>query len=126
MAQAKRRKGLKDQGSALEEMGGRKPDNKGEQSQTFQGEIRAGAGESAFSGRYQGSSGRSTEDENLKSISSQADNSADDLKTLQQEEFSGSKHEDIRSIGYSDTDEDEDEGLGDGNLGRTVRGGLEE
>ena len=28
------------------------------------------------------------------------------------------------SLAYSETDEDEDEGLGDGNLGRSTRGGV--
>ncbi|HYC84113.1 MAG TPA: hypothetical protein VEB86_02780 [Chryseosolibacter sp.] len=77
----------------------------------------------AASGRYQGSSGRSREDEDLENISSQTDSSEDgNIETLQQEEVSGSSEDTIESANYSDTDEDEDEGLGDGNLGRTVRG----
>lgn len=84
-----------------------------------------GVSDDGSSGRYQGSSGRSREDEDLQSISSQADNSEKDLNALQEEEITGSKSEsdDLKSANYSDTDEDEDEGLGDGNLGR-ARGGL--
>jgi hypothetical protein len=85
---------------------------------------RGDARDDGFAGRYQGSSGRSREDEDLKSISSQADNSEKDLNALQEEEITGSETEDIRSANLSDTDEDEDEGLGDGNLGR-AREGLE-
>jgi hypothetical protein len=84
------------------------------------------ADDTGYPGRFQRSSGKSREDENLKSISSQADDSDKDLHALQQEEMSGSEEEDIRSANYSDTDEDENEGLGDGKLGRTVRRGLEE
>jgi hypothetical protein len=78
----------------------------------------------AESGRFQGSSGRSREDEDLVSISSQTD-SPQDVEKLQQAELSGSDDESLKSANYSDTDEDEDEGLGDGNLGRSVRGGVE-
>jgi hypothetical protein len=78
----------------------------------------------ASSGRLQGSSGRSREDEDLVSISSQID-PPDDVEELQQAEISGSTNESLKSANYSDTDEDEDEGLGDGNLGRSVRGGVE-
>jgi hypothetical protein len=77
-----------------------------------------GSTTSAQSGRFQGSSGRSREDEDLVSISSQADSAED----LERDELSGSDKESLKSANYSDTDEDEDEGLGDGNLGRTVRG----
>ena len=79
----------------------------------------------AESGRFQGSSGRSREDEDLISISSQTD-PPEDVERLQQAEISGSHDESLKSANYSDTDEDEDEGLGDGNLGRTVRGGVDE
>jgi|GEM_PF-4680899 len=80
------------------------------------------AGPAAVSGRYQESSDRSREDEDLVNISSQTDLSDEDIETLQQEEVSGSAEETIESANYSDTDEDENEGLGDGNLGRSVRG----
>ena len=80
----------------------------------------------AESGRFQGSSGRSREDEDLVSISSQTDSPLD-VERLEQAEVSGT-HDDesLKSANYSDTDEDEDEGLGDGNLGRTVRGEVDE
>jgi hypothetical protein len=77
---------------------------------------------SAAPGRYQGSSGRRREDEDLENISSQTDSSVEDIETLQQEEVSGSAEDNMESANYSDTDEDENEGLGDGNLGRSVRG----
>jgi hypothetical protein len=77
----------------------------------------------AMSGRLQGSSGRSREDEDLESVSRQANESETDLEKLQEEELSGPDQDTIKSASYSDTDEDENEGLGDGNLGRTVRGG---
>ncbi|MBT1703895.1 hypothetical protein [Chryseosolibacter indicus] len=84
-----------------------------------------GASDGGSSGRYQGSSGRSREDEDLQSISKQADTSEKDLNALQEEEITGARSEsdDLKSANYSDTDEDEDEGLGDGNLGR-ARGEL--
>lgn len=40
------------------------------------------------------------------------------LKDLQKEELSG-KEQDLRSLELSDTDEGEDEGLGDGNMHRS-------
>jgi hypothetical protein len=127
MAQAKRGKeNTRDQGSASKEENRLTPvKDEGEQSQISIA-FEADADLSASSGRFQGSSGRTREDEDLKSISSQADNSDKDLESLREEEISGTENEDIRSTSYSDTDEDENEGLGDGNLGRTVRRGLEE
>jgi hypothetical protein len=95
------------------------------QRSTSGNEIRDSADDTGYPGRFQRSSGKNREDENLKSIS-QTDDSDKDLHALQQEEISGSEEEDIRSANYSDTDEDENEGLGDGKLGRTVRRGLEE
>jgi hypothetical protein len=47
------------------------------------------------------------------------------LDDFQQEELSGTSDDTLKAVNYSDTDEDEDEGLGDGNLGRSVREGLE-
>jgi hypothetical protein len=128
MAHTKRRKGTTDdQGSASKEGIGRKPEQtEEERSQITEDGARVSASQNASSGRYQGSSGRTREDEDLKSISSQADNADKDLEDLREEEITGSQQNDIRSVSYSDTDEDEDEGLGDGNLGRTVREGLEE
>jgi hypothetical protein len=128
MAQAKRRKGNSaDQGSVSKEETRQMPsEDEGRQSQIAGQGLRAGASQPDSSGRYQGSSGRTREDEDLKTISNQADDSDKDLESLQEEEISGSDEEDIRSVGLSDTDEDENEGLGDGNLGRTVRRGLDE
>ena len=58
-----------------------------------------------------------------KDISSDIDVSARDLRTLQEEEISGVSQRGNQSAAYSDTDEDENEGLGDGNLGRSTREG---
>jgi len=128
MAQAKSRKGnSEDQGSVSEEEIRPTPSgDEGTQGQISVQGLRAGAAHPDTAGRYQGSSGRTREDEDLTTISKQADDSATDLRTLQEEEISGSENGDIRSVNLSDTDEDEDEGLGDGNLGRSVRRGLEE
>jgi uncharacterized protein len=79
------------------------------------------ASQNSLSGKNQGSSGISREDEDLKNISSQADASERDLDALEVEEISGKSQRGDQSAAYSDTDEDEDEGLGDGNLGRTTR-----
>jgi hypothetical protein len=126
MAQANEGKGKRDQGSALNEEARQMPArNEEKQSSTSKRRKIAGENQSDSSGRYQGSSGRTREDEDLKSISSQAGNPDEDLHTLQQEEISGSSEPDLKSVNYSDTDEDEDEGLGDGNLGRSVRGDSE-
>lgn len=69
---------------------------------------------SASSGANQGWSGRTREDEDLESISSQADISERDLKPH------GDSVTD-EPLDYSETDADEDEGLGDGNLGKSAR-----
>ena len=64
--------------------------------------------------------------EELTSMSRQDDSVSDKgLEDFQQEELSGSSDDPLKAVNYSDTDEDEDEGLGDGNLGRSVREGLE-
>jgi hypothetical protein len=85
-----------------------------------------GNASSAASGRFRGSSGRSREDEDLATLSKQADHSEKDLNALEEEEISGSDNSDIRSVNLSDTDDDENEGLGDGKLGRTVQGEVDE
>lgn len=128
MAQAKRRKGNSgDQGSVSDEETRSTPlRDEGTQSQISDRELRAGASQPDSSGRYQGSSGRTREDEDLTTISKQADDSDNGLESLHNEEISGSAEEDIRTVNLSDTDEDENEGLGDGNLGRSVRRGLDE
>jgi uncharacterized protein len=81
------------------------------------------ASQNSLSGKDQGSSGRSREDEDLKNISSQVDTSERDLSALEEEEITGTSQRGDQSAAYSDTDEDEDEGLGDGNLGRSTREG---
>jgi hypothetical protein len=121
----KRGKDTGDQDS-VEKRGESEETKEGKQRSTSGNKIMGSADDTGYPGRFQRSSGKSREDENLKSISSQADDSDKDLHALQQEEMSGSEEEDIRSASYSDTDEDENEGLGDGKLGRTVRRGLEE
>ena len=45
-----------------------------------------------------------------------------DLSSLEEEDDLESSTESGESLEYSETDEDEDEGLGDGNLGRSTRG----
>lgn len=45
-----------------------------------------------------------------------------DLTSLEDEDDLESSKETKESLDYSETDEDEDEGLGDGNLGRSTRG----
>lgn len=59
---------------------------------------------------------------NLNGIISDRDAPIRDLNSLEDEdslESSGKKTQ--GSLAYSETDEDEDEGLGDGNLGRSTR-----
>lgn len=48
--------------------------------------------------------------------------SDEDLSSLEGEDSLESEKETRKSLQYSETDEDEDEGLGDGNLGRSTRG----
>lgn len=126
MAQARNRKGKTgDQGSDMSEERRSTPamDEGSQHQNSGQG---GQADQAAHSGRYQGSSGRSREDEDLATLSSQADHSEKDLSALQEEEISGSDDNDLRSVNYSDTDVDENEGLGDGKLGRTVRDEVDE
>ena len=126
MAQATSGKGNSRDQDAASEGEIRKQEGKQQRQTSEKREERAGASHAGFSGRYQGSSGRTREDEDLKSISSQIDSSGRDLEHLEQEELTGSEKDEIRAAGYSDADEDEDEGLGDGNLGRPVRGSVDE
>jgi len=48
--------------------------------------------------------------------------SPETLSSLEDEDDRESAEETRESLSYSETDEDEDEGLGDGNLGRSTRG----
>lgn len=50
------------------------------------------------------------------------DTSARDLGSVEDEDARESPAETRESLSYSETDEDEDEGLGDGNLRRSTRG----
>ena len=52
------------------------------------------------------------------------DASEKDLTSLEEEDNLESSEKTQGSLAYSETDEDEDEGLGDGNLGRSTRGGV--
>ena len=49
-----------------------------------------------------------------------------DLNSLEGEHELEASEKTQDSLAYSETDEDEDEGLGDGNLGRSTRGGVGE
>jgi len=57
-----------------------------------------------------------------KDIISVKDVSKRDLNSLEGEDNLESSGKTQGSLAYSETDEDEDEGLGDGNLGRSTRG----
>ena len=128
MAQAKRRKGVsKDLRTSSEGRVRRKPAGyERRETQTFKDREGAGAGKSQSAEDFKNSSGAKRDDDNLQSTGSQANRPVESLDELQQEEITGSEQDHIRAAGYSDTDEDEDEGLGDGNLGRTVRGDVDE
>jgi general stress protein YciG len=66
---------------------------------------------------------RNDEDADQNSIKSEKDASVRDLNSLEAEDDLESEKT-KGSLNYSETDEDEDEGLGDGNLGRSTRGGV--
>ena len=68
-----------------------------------------------------GPSSEKNEDAEHKGIISEKDASVRDLNTLEVEDNLESEKTQ-GSLAYSETDEDEDEGLGDGNLGRSTRG----
>lgn len=66
---------------------------------------------------------RNEDDAEQGDIISENDASIRELNSLQDNDLESSgKTQD--PLSYSETDEDEDEGLGDGNLGRSVRGGV--
>ena len=65
---------------------------------------------------------KSEEDVDKKDIISVKDVSTRDLDSLEGEDNLESSGKTQGSLAYSETDEDEDEGLGDGNLGRSTRG----
>ena len=66
--------------------------------------------------------GRNDEDADQKDIIREKDAPARDLTSLEEEDNLESSGKTQGSLAYSETDEDEDEGLGDGNLGRSTRG----
>ena len=65
--------------------------------------------------------GRNEEDAELNGITSESDASEKDLTSLEDEDSLESSAKTQGLAAYSETDEDEDEGLGDGNLGRSTR-----
>ena len=62
------------------------------------------------------------DDAGQKDIKREEDASLRDLDSLEDEDNLESSRKTQGSLAYSETDEDEDEGLGDGNLGRSTRG----
>ena len=79
----------------------------------------------AGEGRFDESDRSGRDEVNQINTVSQARVSIDGAEALREEELSGPDEDTLDSANYSDTDEDEDEGLGDGNLGRSVRGEVE-
>jgi len=67
---------------------------------------------------------KNDKDAELDGIKSEKDASERDLNSLEDEDSLESSVKTQGSLAYSETDEDEDEGLGDGNLGRSTRGGV--
>jgi hypothetical protein len=112
-------KGRKNHGSAQREKSAamRRGERK-KQDTIFTSEESAGADHSASSGLTR----RSEDDEAITGIGKTTVGRGEDLESLKQEEISGSADDDLQSVNYSDTDEDENEGLGDGNLGRSIKG----
>jgi hypothetical protein len=86
--------------------------------------------EEADAGEYHSTSlgltRRSEDDETLTEIGNTTAHDEDDLESLREKELSGSSDNGLKSVNYSDTDEDENEGLGDGNLGRSLKGSMGE
>lgn len=70
-----------------------------------------------------GKNQRNDEDAEQMDIIREDDASARDLSSLEEDNLESSGKTQ-GSLAYSETDEDEDEGLGDGNLGRSTRGGV--
>jgi hypothetical protein len=67
---------------------------------------------------------RNEEGAEQRDIIREEDASVKDLSSLEDEDDLESSEKTQGSLAYSETDEDEDEGLGDGNLGRSTRGGV--
>src|SRR5688500_17618514 len=68
--------------------------------------------------------GKNVEDAARRDIISEKGASGKDLNSMEGEDKLESSGKTQESLAYSETDEDEDEGLGDGNLGRSTRGGV--
>lgn len=75
-------------------------------------------------GKPESSSSGNNKSEDLTDASNQAGAPVDHQLIRSDEDLIEDHPEDIGSLNLSDTDEDEDEGLGDGRIGRTVRGDL--
>lgn len=67
---------------------------------------------------------KNEEDAARRDIMSEKGASDKDLNSMEAEDEIESSGKTQDSLAYSETDEDEDEGLGDGNLGRSTRGGV--
>ncbi len=67
---------------------------------------------------------RNEDDADRKDISGEGNAFQRDLSSLEEEGSLEAAGKTKGSLAYSETDEDEDEGLGDGNLGRSTRGGV--
>lgn len=65
---------------------------------------------------------RNDDDAEQKDINREEDATLRDLDSVEDEDSLESSGKTQGSLAYSETDEDEDEGLGDGNLGRSTRG----
>jgi uncharacterized protein len=75
------------------------------------------ASQGGSSGRSQRSSGNSRKDQDRRDIKGDIETSQRDLNSLEEEDEVATREQ----ASYSETDEDEDEGLGDGNIGRSTR-----
>lgn len=84
-------------------------------------EISSMGGKASRSGRSPHPE-KNEEDVEQRGIISEKDASTRDLNSLEGEDNLESSGKTQGSLAYSETDEDEDEGLGDGNLGRSTRG----
>ena len=69
---------------------------------------------------------RNEQDAGRNDMSGAGDAFQKDLSSLEEEDELDVSGKTKGSLDYSETDEDEDEGLGDGNLGRSTRGGVGE
>jgi hypothetical protein len=122
MAQAKKRVGRVNRNSAqMEENAAVRESRETTQNSNKEGEIASVNHSTSL-----GLTTRSEDDETLTEIGNTTVNHEEDLESLQHEEMSGSPEQDSQYVNYSDTDEDENEGLGDGNLGRSTKGSMSE